>query len=100
VLMNCLNGYFADAANETLGEALLKAPDGGAVAAWASSGMTLPEAQALVNREFYRLLLQTSLRGTQGLTLGEASRQAKAATGDTNVRRTWVLLGDPSMRLR
>jgi hypothetical protein len=99
VLMNCLNGYFADAANETLGEALVKAPNGGAVAAWASSGMTLPEAQASVNQAFYRLLLQSGLRGAQGVTLGEAARAAKAATTDQNVRRTWVLLGDPSMRL-
>ena len=100
VLMNCLNGYFADAGNEALGEALVKAPHGGAVAAWASSGMTLPEAQAMVNREFYRLLLQGSVPNAQGLTLGEAARQAKSVAADRDVRRTWVLLGDPSMRLR
>jgi hypothetical protein len=100
VLMNCLNGYFADAGSEALGEALVKAPNGGAVAAWASTGMTQPEAQAAVNQAFYRLLLPGSLRGGQGLTLGEAARQAKLATADRGVRRTWVLLGDPSMRLR
>jgi hypothetical protein len=61
--------------------------------------MTLPEAQASVNQAFYRLLLQSGLRGAQGVTLGEAARAAKAATTDQNVRRTWVLLGDPSMRL-
>ena len=100
VLMNCLNGYFTDAANETLGEALVKAPNGGAIAAWASSGMTLPESQTVVNREFYRLLLPSGPRGKQGMTLGDAVRQAKSATADANVRRTWVLLGDPSMPLR
>src|SRR6185295_16897800 len=39
VSMTCLNGYFQDAAIDSLGEAMLKAGDGGAVAAWASSGM-------------------------------------------------------------
>lgn len=50
--------------------------------------MTLPEAQTLMNQAFYRLLLQSSLRGAEGLTLGEAARQAKMATTDSNVRRT------------
>jgi photosystem II stability/assembly factor-like uncharacterized protein len=100
VMMNCLNGYFADAGNEALGEALVKARNGGAIAAWASSGMTLPEAQAVMNREFYRALLANGQRGAQGLTLGEAARAAKTATTDPNVRRTWTLLGDPSLRLR
>jgi hypothetical protein len=99
VMMTCLNGYFADPALDSLAEALVKAPDGGAIAAWASTGMTMPEAQAAINQAFYRTLLQSGLRSAQGLTLGEAARQAKAATGDTNVRRTWMLLGDPSMRL-
>jgi hypothetical protein len=34
-----------------------------------------------------------------GLTLGEAAVQAKAATTDVDVRRTWNLLGDPTLRL-
>jgi hypothetical protein len=34
------------------------------------------------------------------LTLGEAARQAKAATIDLDVRRTWILFGDPTVRLK
>ncbi len=99
VMMTCLNGYFAEPGFDSLAEALVKAPDGGAIAAWASTGVTLPETQAAIDQAFFRLLLQSGLRSARGLTLGEAARQAKAATGDMNVRRTWVLLGDPSMRL-
>jgi len=36
----------------------------------------------------------------QSLTLGDAVRQAKSATKDTDVRRTWILLGDPTMKLK
>jgi hypothetical protein len=97
MLMTSLNGYFQDATLDSLGEALLKAEHGGAVAVWALSGMIMPEAQAAVNQAFYRLLLPADGRGA---TLGEAARQAKAATADQNVRQTLVLLGDPSMRLR
>jgi hypothetical protein len=34
------------------------------------------------------------------MRLGEAARQAKLATSDLDVRRTWMLLGDPTMRVR
>jgi hypothetical protein len=33
-------------------------------------------------------------------TLGDATRAAKAATPDMDVRRTWILLGDPTTKLR
>jgi hypothetical protein len=32
--------------------------------------------------------------------LGDAARAAKIAVTDMDVRRTWVLLGDPTMRLK
>src|SRR5262249_12557151 len=56
VTMNCLNDYFQEATADSLSEALLKAERGGAIAVWASSGLTLPEEQAVVNQQFYRLL--------------------------------------------
>jgi len=95
VMMTCLNGYFQDAATDSLGEALLKT-DGGAVAVWASSGMTAPIDQWTMNEELYRLLFKAG----RAPLLGEAVRQAKSAISDADVRRTWVLFGDPAMRLR
>jgi CSLREA domain-containing protein len=94
VLMTCLNGHFADPALDGLGEALVKAGRGGALAAWGSSGMTEPDAQARMNLELYRLLFGGRL------TLGDAVRQARTAAGDPDVRRTWVLLGDPATHIR
>jgi hypothetical protein len=96
VMMTCLNGYASDAGSiEGLGEAVLKAPNGGAVAVWASSGYTTVQPQFEMNTEFYRLLF-----GGQPMRLGDAARNAKAATSDIDVRRTWILLGDPAMRVR
>jgi hypothetical protein len=80
-----------------LAEALVKAERGGAVAVWASSGLTYADGQARMNQEFYRLLFGESRRV---LTLGEMMRQAKAAIQDPDIRRSWILLGDPSMRIR
>ena len=93
--MTCLNGYFQDPALESLAESLLKAERGGAVATWASSGMTNPMEQSLMNRKFFRRIFTDS-----SLTLGDAVIKAKSAVRDSDVRRTWVLLGDPSMRLK
>jgi hypothetical protein len=95
VMMTCLNGYFHDPALDSLAESLMKTEDGGAVAAWASSGITLPGAQATMNHELYRLVFSDP-----ALALGEAARRAKLATSDNDVRRTWVLFGDPTMKLK
>jgi len=94
VMMSCLNGYFNDVVVESLSESLMKA-QGGAVAVWASSSMTYPAGQELMNQELYRLL-----KADRDSTLGEAVIRAKAATLDLDVRRTWVLFGDPTMRLK
>jgi len=95
LMMTCLNGYAHDAYVDSLSESVLKAPNGGAVAVWASSGYTATNPQFEINSQFYRLLF-----GGQPLRLGEAAREAKQATSDLDVRRTWILLGDPTMRVR
>jgi hypothetical protein len=34
------------------------------------------------------------------LTIGEAAAKAKTGVLDPDVRRTWILFGDPAMRLK
>ncbi|HKR02758.1 MAG TPA: C25 family cysteine peptidase [Pyrinomonadaceae bacterium] len=96
VIMTCLNGRFQDPFRETLAEALMRADQGGAIAVWASSGLTQPEAQAAMDQQLMKLLFT----GSQSPALGDAVRGAKEATSDTDVRRTWILFGDPTMRIR
>jgi Peptidase family C25 len=99
VTMTCLNGYFHDPALDSLAEAFLLAEDGGAVAVWASSGMTGAGGQALMNQELYRWLFTDNGSNGASLTLGEATVQAKAAARNVELRRTWTLFGDPTMVL-
>lgn len=97
--MTCLNGFFQDPSLESLAEVLLKSR-GGAVAVWASSGMTEPGGQAELDREIFKLMFDSiGLKG-KPQTIGEATSRAKASVSDVDVRRTWVLFGDPSTRLR
>ncbi|MBN1570660.1 MAG: hypothetical protein JXA73_22645 [Acidobacteria bacterium] len=91
--MTCLNGYFSDIYTESLAEALMKARNGGAVAVWASSGLTDANYQLQMNVELFGQLF----RDRQ--TIGDAIIKAKAATNDRDVRKTWILFGDPTMRL-
>jgi hypothetical protein len=93
-MMTCLNGYFTDPQLPSLAESLLTSP-GGAVAVWASSGMTSPEEHIPMDRELYQRFARQPL-----LTLGQAIQHAKAATSVLDVRQTWTLFGDPAMRVR
>lgn len=97
--LTCLNGYFVDPTLESLAESLVKAEHGGAVAAWASSGLCDAATQSIVNQEMFRLIFAAGGSG-EALTLGEAAARAKASVSDGDVRRTYVLFGDPTMKLR
>ncbi len=97
VMMTCLNGYLLDSGSYSLAEALMNADRAGAISVWASSGMTASADQVAMNQEFFRLIFSDV---NQQLTLGEAIAGAKAVANDLDVRRTWILFGDPTMKLR
>ena len=89
VSMNCLNGFFHDLYTQSLAESLLLAPEGGAVAVWASSTLTSFDPQAVLDRQFLSRVARTSL--------GQAALDAKRAISDVDARRTWMLFGDPTL---
>jgi hypothetical protein len=95
ISMTCLNGFFQAPYGDTLAESLLKAEQGGAVAVWTSSGMTEPGGQLKMNQELVRQLFNG-----EDLTIGEAIMKAKRTTSDKDIRRTWILFGDPTTRLK
>lgn len=95
LLMDCLNGFFQDVYTESLAESLLLAPGGGAVAVWASSGFTGPTAQGTMNLDLLHIL-----QSNAGLRLGRAILESKRNIVDKDVRRTWILFGDPTMLLQ
>jgi uncharacterized repeat protein (TIGR01451 family) len=94
ILMDCLNGFFQDVYSTSLAESLIFAPNGGAVAVWASSGFTEEPPQATMNQA-----LLTALRQNPQMPLGQAILLAKQGITDQDVRRTWTLFGDPAMRI-
>jgi hypothetical protein len=95
LIMNCLNGFFQDVTAQPLGVTLLLAPGGGAVAVLASSGLNQPAPQTKLDA----LVVQDALSG-KGLTLGESIVKAKSQIGDPDVRKTYILFGDPAMQIK
>lgn len=93
--MTCLNGFIADPSRDCLAEALIKAKGGGAIAVWTSTGFTDPACQIVLDQELIRQLFDG-----KAATLGEAVRAAKAGVGSPELRRTWILIGDPATRLK
>jgi uncharacterized repeat protein (TIGR01451 family) len=93
VTLNCFNGLFYDTLSQGLAETLLKNPNGGSIGGLSSSSMTSPDQQTLVAIELNKQLFN-------GLTVGDAMIKAKAATQDMDVRRTWILFGDPTLKLK
>jgi len=94
LLIDCLNGLFQDVYAQSLGKALILAPNGGAVAVWASSGFTNEPPQASMD-----LALLQQMAASPNDPLGLMILRAKNVTTDNDVRRTWILFGDPSMKL-
>ena len=95
VTMTCLNGYFQDPHLASLGEALLKVNNGGAVSVWASTAMTDAGNQTALNQAFFRQIFSNTT-----ITLGQAIKSAKVSEQDHDVRRTWILFGDPTMKIK
>ena len=90
--MTCLNGFTHNPYGNSLAEAMIRRDNGGAVLVWASSGETYPDVQFEMTR------IATSYLFNEGdHRIGDIVRSAKAATTNQDVRRTWLLTGDPTV---
>ncbi len=98
-MLTCLNGYFHWLYNPSISEVLMNAQNKGAVAAWASSGLTTPNVQQEMARRFYLKLAEGNIQ-----RMGDLVRDAKTALvfpyDSPDVRRSWVLIGDPMLKVR
>jgi uncharacterized repeat protein (TIGR01451 family) len=95
LIMDCLNGFFQDVYAQPLGVSLILAANGGGVAVLASSGLNQPAPQTNLNA-----LVVENAFGGDNVTLGDAIVKAKSNITDPDVRRTFVLFGDPAMKIK
>jgi hypothetical protein len=95
LLMDCLNGFFHDVYAESLATALLLSPNGGAVAAWASSGLINAAPELQMDQQ-----LISALVANPGIALGDAVQQGKMNITDPDARQTYILFGDPLLHMK
>ena len=95
MMMTCLNGYTHNPSADSLAESMMKS-DNGAIAVWASSGVTNADGQLQLSQAATNLLFNAP----QPLRIGAIVRNAKLGTSDQDVRRTWQLIGDPTIFIR
>jgi hypothetical protein len=95
LIMDCLNGFFQDVYAEPLGVSLVLARNGGGVAVLASSGLNQPAPQTKLDT-----MVVQSIFGGKAVTVGDALVGAKANINDPDVRRTFILFGDPAMKVK
>jgi len=97
-MLTCLNGYFIEPhpLAKSLAETLVDWNNGGAVAAWASTGETTADVQEVMARRFYNQVGQGNIQ-----RLGDLIKDAKGTVvGGNDVRLSWALLGDPTLKMR
>ena len=95
LIMDCLNGLFQDVYEQPLAVTLMLAPNGGAVAVLASSGLNQPAPQTTLDQ----LIVQNALSQSYP-ALGDAILKAKSGITDLGVRKTYILFGDPAMQIK
>lgn len=95
----CLNGLFTHPKVESMAEALLFQPEGGAVSVLAPTSLTLPDDQSFLIDSLGKNLVKRP-----ALTLGEAFLSAQQQIplenqGIREVLETFLLFGDPALNI-
>jgi hypothetical protein len=99
ILMSCLLGFFGHPGRQSMAEELLLIEDGGAVAVFAPSSLTLSSDQGSLNRALLSVLLDEESPPV-GLAILRAKRSVAGETGgQRDVIETFTLLGDPALQL-
>lgn len=81
--------------NDCFGEALLKAPNGGAAVTFASTTVITPDVTVIVGSSFYQLLGAGHIP-----RIGDLVKASKQSIAGSNVGYSWEILGDPALKVR
>ncbi|MBA3770738.1 MAG: hypothetical protein H0X08_09650 [Blastocatellia bacterium] len=95
-MLTCLNGYFMNPYFDSLSEIMQKHNNGGSVANWSSTGLTTPDVQLVMGLRFFNQLSAGNMT-----RIGDLIKDAKGAIpGGSDVRLSWALIGDPTLKVR
>ena len=98
VALCCLSGRFEAPGVDSMSEALLQRAGGGAVAVWASSGMSRNGPATDLAEAVYRDVIEAG-SGTLGLSILRARRELPEDLFNRDTFATFNLMGDPALRI-
>ncbi len=97
IQLTCLTGYYIHPKIESLSEALLWNPNGGALAIIAPSSLTLPNDQSFLTKSFVANFQNGNHDRIGNIWMHTLSDVALNSQGIRDVLATYTLLGDPTI---
>jgi hypothetical protein len=97
--MTCLTGFFLHPKIDSLADTLLWQEDGGAVAVLAPTSLTLTADQSFLSNALVTAYLADPTKPIGDLVLSAWRTVAADSPGSQDVLRTFLLFGDPALRL-
>ncbi len=98
IALSCMVGRYEAPGLDSLGELLLRRPNGGAVAVWSPSGMSIHDKAVEIGRAFYQVLLDDGA-ATLGIAILETAASLQDDPEALQNMITYNLLGDPAMKV-
>jgi hypothetical protein len=95
--MTCLTGLFTHPKVQSLTEALLWKPDGGAVAVLAPTSLTLSDDQSFLSQALVQAYLKDRTARLGDIFVQAQRAVPTAGAGAQDVLRTFLLFGDPAL---
>ncbi len=97
--MTCYDGFFHAPGIPSLGESIVRAPGGGAIASWSPTGLGVAMGHDYLNRGLYQAIFFDDV-----VQLGPATTQGKLylyshTGGYRELLDTYLLFGDPALAL-
>jgi len=102
--MTCLDGYFIIPSSvgedySSLGESILRAEDKGAIASWSPTGMGLALGHHYLDQGFFTAVFSDTISEIGTATYLGKLNLYESTTGYRDLMDTYVLFGDPFMKL-
>ena len=97
--MTCMEGYFGYPGWESLGESIVRASGGGAIASWSATGMGMALGHHYMNKGFFTAVFSDNIREIGTATYLGKLNLYESTTAYRDLMDTYVLFGDPFMKL-
>jgi hypothetical protein len=97
--MTCIVGHYAFPGLDTLSEALVLKQDGGAVAVWSPTGMSINSEAVILDEEFFKSIFEGK-NAVLGNVVMQAIENGRSRGVSGYILDLYNILGDPALRLK